>query len=194
MTNLLWLLVSVSVYSFIFWLVSKSKDFSFQKRVTHTFVITLLCIPFNLNGDIYTVFGSAKNEEGGVYSIFSLYQESNLDTVSILGSIYQKADGNAFIMLGISGYQEAGDDAIVVIGISGYQKAGNNAVLGVGVAGYQKAENKAGVFIGASGYQNAGNHTGALLGIYQTVEEKTKWFGIFSKLKADETISEEKQE
>lgn len=120
---------SVILYSFVWFLWDSAPPF-LGKWLKRTALIALLCLPININGNVFTVMGNATSEKS-VYALFS---------------IYQKAGQNAFTFFGLSGYQNAGQNAAIVVGLSGYQKAGNKARTIIGVALYQKVADKGRAF------------------------------------------------
>ena len=131
------------------------KDLNFKAFFGKIFILAILCAPFNVNGNVYTIAGNATGKN--VYSIFSVYQEADdtaLTVLSIAG--YQRAN-RAIVMAGVVGYQDADDTAAVLIGLADYQKANNDAAVVIGVAGYQDADDTAAVVIGLAGYQKAYN-------------------------------------
>jgi hypothetical protein len=84
--------------------------------------ITILTIPFNFNGHVITLFGngvgekgiysilslyqaSSTSSKGDAWSLFSLYQSSGNNCVSIFGSAIQKCK-YSINLFGISLYQE----------------------------------------------------------------------------------------
>ncbi|MEK7566699.1 MAG: hypothetical protein AAB527_01000 [Patescibacteria group bacterium] len=129
-------------------------------------IAALLSLPVNINGNIFTIFGSAEGRN--VYSLFSFYQKAEKDSFALFGAILQYAGKDAAVVLGLTGYQNAGRDAVVGIGLTGYQNAGNNAVVGAGLAGYQKGVSSAATYVG--------------LGIYQSVGDARRTLGAFSSL------------
>lgn len=122
MFNLTLFSVSVGFYNLIWFLITGKPDMGTGYLVT----LVLLCAPFNIGGNIFTILGSARNKDGDVYSLFSLYQKGK-DVGSVFGAFYQKAGNEAVVLFGLAGYQGAGNNVVVVIGLSGYQKAGEKA-------------------------------------------------------------------
>ena len=202
MANIWLFLGTVALYSGIYWCLQKPQ--SVKAALSQFGLLAALCLPVNVNGYVLTVIGNAQGEKG-VYSLCSLYQESqNGDTFSLVGLAgyqkaghhavtgiglagYQEAGNDAVTCFGLSGYQEAGNDAVTGVGLSGYQEAGNVAVTGAGLSGYQEAGNKANLGVGLSGYQKAGETALACLGLalFQKVKDKERTFGAFVSLKAD---------
>ena len=134
-------------------------------------LMALLCLPININGNVFTVLGNAVSEK----SVFSLC------------SLYQKAEKDAGTIIGLSGYQSAGQNAVTFIGLSGYQKAGQTALTGIGLSGYQSAGRDAMTGFGLSGYQSAGQNAVTYIGlaVYQKAGQKSRTFGAFTKLSAE---------
>ena len=119
MVNLWLFVLTFSTYSLVYWLLKRPQGFkSYVKRV---FLLVLLTMPFNINGNVFTVIGNAESEKD-VYSIFSLYQ---------------RAGDDALTFIGVSFYQRARNEAVAYIGAVGYQKAGRKTSLGVALAAYQ---------------------------------------------------------
>lgn len=178
MENIMIFAFTVIIY-FTAWFVFTARFFvninlnlmSWSKYAKVLALVTLLALPLNIDGNVFTIAGNATAEKS-VYSIFSLYQRAEYDAVTIIGLV---------------GYQEAGQDAGTVFGLAGYQKAKRDAVIGIGFAGYQKAERDAATVVGLSGYQQAKHKAELVLAIalYQRVGEKTRAFGAFSALTKD---------
>jgi len=99
----------------------------------------LLCLPWKINNDIFSLFGGW-NDEGSVYSLCPVFQEASKDTFGYLSISYQNAGRNALQVLGLA-WQEAGEDALHFLGLA-WQEARGNAVQATGLA-YQKAGGKA---------------------------------------------------
>lgn len=163
--------VSVAV-CFLLAAMCRAADGGKFSSLSFLLLMAFLFCPFNMNGNIYTVFGSAKSE-GNIYSVFSPYQ-SGKNTYALFGSLYQQAENDAAVIVGLAGYQQAGNDIIVVLGLAGYQQAGNKVIAFM--AGYQKSENIA----------------KAVMAGYQEVGAESRYFGLFSKLgKAPEPTKKE---
>lgn len=128
---------------------------SFAGNAKELVVVALLCLPLNINGNVFTILGNAKSSKD-IYSAFSLYQNAKIDAVSIFGTVFQKADRDAFVIIGIAGYQEAGHDAFLGGGLSGYQKGGNDVGAFFGISAFQKSSGDIVNLIGLVGYQEAG--------------------------------------
>ncbi len=154
MENLL-LFVSTTVVYFTVWLaLSHFKET--KKLAKDLAIIALLCLPLNINGNVFTVIGNASSSKS-VYSVFSLYQRADKDAGNLLGGLYQKAGHDAVVLFGFQGYQEAGNDSVLGFGLSGYQKAGNESGTLAGISGFQNAKKNTIVILGLAGYQKAGN-------------------------------------
>lgn len=166
MENIILFAVSVLLYSALwFWFSRPKFGAECAKRIT---LIAVLCIPFNINGNVITVIGNATAERS-IFSFFSLYQKAGNNAVTGVGlTAYQQAGRHAITVLGLAAYQQAGRDTVTAVGLVGYQRAGNDAAIGIGLAGYQRADNKAIVRAG--------------LVFYQKVYEKTRAFSVWSKL------------
>ena len=116
-------------------------------------LIAVLFLPLNINGNVFTVFGSGVSDKS-FYSVFSVYQEAEGDAVAVLGSLDQEAGRDAESFVGLVGYQKAGRNALLIIGISGYQKADNFTLNAFGVNVFQNGETNT-VVLGFSGYQKS---------------------------------------
>ena len=168
MINLLLFILSFSIYFVIYWLLRRPQGVKSYRNTILS--LAFLCMPFNINGNIFTVIGNAESEK----NIFSIL------------SFYQRAENSTFALFGVPIYQHAGNDAFTLIGVSIYQHAGNNAITFIGVSFYQHAENDAFIAIGVVGYQEAGRKTRLVvaLAVYQYVieTENTRAFAICSSL------------
>lgn len=185
MLNLIAFVASVTViFVMSGWVVYDDKPL-FKTRVRALLFGVVVFCPFNMNGNIYTVFGSAKSE-GNIYSVFSPYQ-SGKNTFALVGSFYQQAENDAIVFLGLAGYQKAGNDAAVFIGLAGRQQAGHDAMMMLGFAGIQQAGSSAIGGIGLAGYQKAVNVAGAIMAGYQEVGAESRYFGFFSQLGQEPT-------
>ncbi|MEK7646825.1 MAG: hypothetical protein AAB378_00420 [Patescibacteria group bacterium] len=181
MFNLIIFVVTVVVaYVVGEWIVYDDKSF-FKSGMWRLLFLALLYCPFNVDGNIITVFGNVKSE-GNIYSVFSPYQ-SGKNTYALFGALYQSAEEKAIVLVGLSGYQQA-KNTLTLCGLAGYQKAERNAEVVLGLSGYQKAGNNAVMFMGLSGYQKAGKLAATKFGLagYQEVGEESRYFGLFSEL------------
>lgn len=155
--------------------------------------LMLLCAPFNIDGNVWTVLGNAESE-GSIFSFFSLYQRAKQDAVTIFGLSYQKAGRSADTGIGAS-VQNAGEAAGIVIGVGVYQKSTKEAGVLLGVALLQDAGDEASMLIGVAFWQNAGQTAVAVLGLafYQSLTgvspegglydaPKSRTFGVYKKL------------
>ena len=186
MENLVLFGVSVVVYFCVVWfLFGKSTTVrGYMKRIG---LLALLCVPFNVGGNVFTVLGNAKSEKN-VYSLFSFLQEADQDAIAVLGLMpYQKAGREAGIVVGLAWHQEADRDAGVIAGLVGYQKAGRNAWIGAGLVGFQTAGQDALMHVGLAGYQRADRsaEAGAALVGYQKVCGKERAFAVWSSVTCD---------
>jgi len=139
MTNLALFLLTTVYYSclYILWCtVCKKPIGGLKKCAKKLALVALLCAPFNIGGNVFTVIGNAEGKS--VYSVFSLYQKAEVTAFAVVGW-YQESKLNAFAVTGIT-FQKAGGDAITGIGLALYQKTGYDAVTFVGISVYQKAD------------------------------------------------------
>lgn len=140
-----------------------------KRAFKHLGIFALLCLPFNINGNAFTVLGNVhstgvknaysvfsiyQNAENTAFSLVPIFQKAGHVAGSIFGPLYQKAGDAALTGLSISLYQEAGHDAVILGGVSAYQKA-NKAIVGAGISAYQKANQTAALIVGISGIQIA---------------------------------------
>jgi hypothetical protein len=102
MLNLMLFVVNFILLSLASWLFGIGSVL--EGNIIDIIYVVLLVTPFSIDGNIYTVFGSAKNNHAqkSIFSLMSLYQESELDVVSVFGSLYQKAGHSAGIVVGIA--------------------------------------------------------------------------------------------
>ncbi len=152
--------------------------------------VMILCAPFNVNGNIFTVLGNATSEKN-IYSVLSVYQNADGgNAFSALGFFtYQEAKEDSNVLLGITSCQKSGGESdllfglaicqksmesMVVFGAAGYQDSKQNSSVGIGIAGYQNAGKESTTLVGVSGYQKAGNASLVFLGVavYQKVENE----------------------
>ncbi len=168
-------------------LIDKSKSsMSLFKKVI---VVSLLSMPFSINGNIFTVLGNAKSEKG-IYSLSSFYQDANggpafaifalpgyqhskhlsLSFVSILN--YQKSGGELGSFFPIVSIQIAKDNANSFAGLLLAQVSDNGSSnLYIGVSCVQNSEVESFVGIGASFYQKARlSRLGFGVSLYQEAE------------------------
>ncbi|OGD25618.1 hypothetical protein A2819_02605 [Candidatus Azambacteria bacterium RIFCSPHIGHO2_01_FULL_40_24] len=153
MENILLFAFTVAIYSFVWFFFTD--PIGWKKQVKRMALVALLALPFNIDGNVFTIAGNATAEKS-VYSVLSLYQ---------------RAEQNAVTLFGLAGYQKAGQDVETGIGLAGYQQAGRNATTFVGLAGYQQAGRDAQAIIA--------------IALYQRVGEKTRAFGALSTLTRD---------
>ena len=173
MTNLLLFVLTVAAYLATSCMVDMLEHKNTTKHTVRTRLVWLafLCVPFNINGHVFTVLGNATSEKN-ILSICSLYQKAGRDTINIFG---------------LAGYQKAGRDTANIFGLVSYQKAGRETLLAIGIAGYQNAGQKATTVAGITGYQKAGQGAEIAIGVavYQKVKDKDRSFGAFSKLSSE---------
>lgn len=203
MTNLWLFLGTVVVYTAVVAVVDYYAGLSIKSTLKAAGLLSVLCLPVNINGNVFTVIGNAESEKS-VWSVCSLYQKAEENAVTVFGLAgYQQAEKDAVTFIGLAGYQLAREDTITVGGLAGYQQAGKIAGVGFGLAGYQQARISAMNFIGLAGYQQAGMDAWIFIGLvgyqhageevmtsigmagYQQVPGKTRLFGAFSKLTVD---------
>lgn len=166
--NIMLFIVTVAVYWTIWFFIDPIGDLAMR-----TWLLALLCAPFNIGGNIWTIAGNAESET----SVFAIV------------SFYQRAGDNATTMLGLTGYQNAGKTAFTVFGFVGYQSAGNYALIWIGIAAYQSACTEASIGLGLVWYQRAEKRaeTCKAIAIYQKVVScSERSFAIASVLKARE--------
>ncbi|MBI2057466.1 MAG: hypothetical protein HYT63_00560 [Candidatus Yanofskybacteria bacterium] len=147
-------------------------------------IIILLCLPVNINGNVFTIMGNAIAEKS-VYSVLSFYQKATDGVVFSffgLGNV-QFAKEDTFVFLGLPSYQKAGNAAFVFAGFPLYQEA-NEIFVAFGGAAIQKSKEFSAVFLGIVGYQNSGKkaETALAMALYQKVQDKDRSFAFFSTL------------
>ena len=157
MENIVLFIITVLTYSFLVYIVlnpysQHHRFFYFTEYLKVCALMAFLCLPLNVNEDIYTIAGNVVSKKS-IYSVASLYQS---------------ADKEAMNIIGILAYQNAGKDVVTLFGISLYQNAGRSAGTLMGISGYQKAEIRVITVIG--------------VGIYQSIPGKQRSFGAFSEL------------
>ncbi len=212
MKNIALFAVTVPGYFGLWWWLGGAPEevsgYAFQLGI-----LALLCAPWNINGNIWTVLGNAESEKS-IYSLCSLYQKAGKHAVTIIGvssqqhaernavmgigiSFLQNAGLHAVTFIGISLYQNAGQDAVTFVGLSLYQDAEQDAYTGIGLSLYQDAEQDAYMGIGISLYQNAVAKADVPCGValYQAIENEkgarvSRAFGVFSFLKFPEEPQE----
>lgn len=197
MENVVLFVVTVCTYLLawqVFRVYVESKPINLFRNALKTLaIVSVLSLPINIGGNIYTVAGNATGEN--VYSLLSFYQKAERDafsvvslgyqnagrsaisivslgtykkaltTVTVVGvDLYEKAGDMALMAFGAVAYQNAGSDAVNIIAVSLYQKSEGDAINCLGLAVYQKAQNDAGVLIGLAGVQNAGRNTDMIIG------------------------------
>ncbi|OGM99226.1 MAG: hypothetical protein A2915_02850 [Candidatus Yanofskybacteria bacterium RIFCSPLOWO2_01_FULL_41_34] len=146
-----------TILHFIIWLIFSMRGLHVKRKPKYAkefAIVALLCLPLNINGNVFTVLGNASSSNN-IYSIFSLYQKADQDAFSLLGGIYQEAGYDATTFLGFEVYQKAGHDNVLVIGLSGYQKAENKNLLGIGISVFQNSKKESGSIMGLIGYQKS---------------------------------------
>jgi hypothetical protein len=138
-------------------------------------LIFLISYPYEIKENVWSLFGGF-SEKGSVYSFFGVYQKAERDAFQIVGlCLYQKAGNDAFQGAGLCLYQKAERDAFQVVGLCLYQKAGSDAFQFIGLCLYQKAGSDAFQFIGLCLYQKAArvtNHTLSISVVRETQQEE----------------------
>ncbi len=71
----------------------------FKEESKSLAVIALLCLPLNINGNVFTVFGNASSSKN-IYSVFSIYEKAEVDAFSVFGGLQQKAGHDAAVIIG----------------------------------------------------------------------------------------------
>lgn len=129
MENILLFVATIFVYSSIWFLIDSARIGCWTILIKRIAIIALIALPFNIDGNVYTIAGNAITYEDGkgVFSIFSLYQ---------------RAEKDAVLLFGLGGYQRAKNEAITAFGFTSYQEAGLNAGIGIGLAFYQRVGEK----------------------------------------------------
>ena len=92
--------------------------------VRNVLIASVLLAPFNLDGNVISVFGSGVSQKE-FYSIASLYQRAGQNAVTGGFSLYQRAGQNAGTGV-FSLYQRADHDTVTGV-LSLYQRAGQSA-------------------------------------------------------------------
>lgn len=182
---------TIAVASLLAWNDMREIGGSFWEEMRRIFVdeykdvlralgmFTLLCLPLNINGNVFTVLGNVHSTGvKNAYSVFSLYQNAEYNAYSLFGALYQKADkGDAVTIVGLFPNQIAGNNAAVVIGVTPFQRADKNAGTGLGVSLYQKAGNNARVILGINGWQyGRSSYVDGGISVYQKSKEKSSLF------------------
>lgn len=145
-----------------------------KKSLAALGISTIMFMPFNIGGDIWTIAGNARTN-GSIYSVFSVYQDAKEDAFSLVNIGYQSAGKNTLHFIGMA-YQSAGKDTNQVIGLA-HQNAGNSAAQIIGIA-YQNVNNIA-VQITGIAYQNSGNDALQFVGIaYQNSYDAKHFVGV----------------
>jgi len=153
MDNIILWVSTVSVYHLLLLLLASIKPQWVHPLDSRTYVRTnlgwhlkrvglmaLLCLPLNINENVFTVFGNAKSSKN-IYS---------------LASFYQKAEGHAVNIFGVGGVQHAKDFAITGVGVVLCQESTNDeAILPVGICLAQNGHKIAGILFGGSGIQES---------------------------------------
>lgn len=185
----LWLwLCSIVLYWVVYEMLirgAKPFDWSMAKSLG---VIAFLTLPFNINGNVFTVFGNAVGEKD-VFSVASFYQKANGTTITLIAPLtYQDAGDAAVSGVGVPSFQK-GAKVGLIVGVAPYQHANRgNSIIFFGLAGQQVSLLQSGVVLGFAGDQRAGITAQTFIGLafHQQVGEKERWFATIMPLKADE--------
>src|SRR3989338_6682413 len=174
MTNLALWLVTVSAYFEVwYWL---NVPVGLQKSVWRISLLMLLCAPFNINDNVFTILGNAVSQKNS-YALFPLYQKAEQKADAPF-ALYQSAGQIA--VAGFALYQSAGQGANTIFAL--YQSAGQKADATFTL--YQSTEQKAYAIFAL--YQSAGQGADALFALYQSAGKKSgsrSFFRNKSKLK-----------
>lgn len=83
-------------------------------------LIALACIPFNTNGNVWTLFGNAVSDRN-IYSVWSLYQSAGEKALSLIGfTIFQKGnEAETFVGLVLAQWGEK--DVFIGLGLALFQ-------------------------------------------------------------------------
>ena len=145
MTNLVLFCVTFAVYFAVSCLLSRLVAGD-EKKQPFIFVATsyakiavcvaLLVAPFSIGGNVVTVFGNVESQKN-IISLGSLYQKAQGDAMALIFSGWQWAKRDAATGL-FTVAQVAGRDASAGLFYM-YQSAGRDATAGISFSGYQKA-------------------------------------------------------
>lgn len=129
-------------------------------------LVALLCLPLNINGNVFTVLGNVHSTGvKNAYSVFSLYLNAENNAYSLLGPMYQKTGRDAVAVIGFFNNQIAGRHALTLFGVVPYQKANDDAL--------SNEDGDAFILAGLNGLQNGKNSTlFAGVSIVQTAKEE----------------------
>lgn len=176
MVNLVIFLITVAslLFGWIIYRIYFFENTSGKKMGKVLAILIVLFVPFNLNGNVWTILGNGESEK----NMFSV------------ASFYQKANGHAISALGVLNYQEAEDMATTIVGVTGYQKA-RVSLLGFGIAGHQEGNASALTVLGIAVHQKAPMVVSLVgVGLYQEAGENSRTFGVFFPLEAGRNVEE----
>lgn len=191
MENIWLFLLTVFAYWMGWWAITSDYGWEFaESKLKALSIIAALAMPFNIDGNVFTVAGNAVAEDS-IYSVFSIYQKAEKGTAVVVFPTFsvQEApgpNGNAISLFGISAYQKAGNLALNGAGINLHQESEGAAGGVAGITVYQKADGEAINFFGITVYQEAEEKgyvaTMIGVGIFQKAGENTRAFGVFIPL------------
>ena len=160
MANLVLFVITTLTYWLAYWLYEnwftliENVSFFNKNNFKHLAITSLLCLPLNINGNVFTVLGNIHSTGvKNVFSVFSVYQNAE-ENVSSIASVVQISGNDSRSILGPF-YQDAGGNADAFLSVSLYQKAGRGSALTIfGVSVLQESTKKSAViFIGGSMFQ-----------------------------------------
>lgn len=210
MTNIVLFVLTTIFYRLVWFLCNWSDKYydddwnPFKRRGFKRLAITaLLCLPLNINGNVFTVLGNVHSTDGvkNITSVFSMYQnaennafalasivqKSGNDSFSFFGSLYQNAGREAMVLAGLSIFQKSIDSgAIILMGGVVQQEAKERAAIGVGIAGRQ-ISNKPHLYFGFAAYQygSSAAETRFAMALFQQAGQKNRSFAVWSRLEAE---------
>lgn len=120
--NILLFFASVIGYFFLWglWEIYRAykgyPEHTVKRNLLTLATIALLCIPFTINGNVYTVIGNARSENS-IYSVFSAYQDAKKNAFAVFGVGYIGGDKDAVEAIGIGRVFSKEGFAMQVIGI-----------------------------------------------------------------------------
>lgn len=101
--------------------------------------IFALSLPYKIKGNYYSFFGG-EVDSGSIYSLITIFQKSEENTISIFSAgIFQYAKIDAISYFGILLYQRSKKRSDFFAGIVFYQKARKNAEFFIGICLFQKS-------------------------------------------------------
>lgn len=189
MINILIFFLTLAVLFYAWYFYSKTK--SIKVIIIRFTLLAFLFAPFNINGNIYTVFGNGVSQKN-FNSIFSFYQKAEKNSFSVLSIGYQEAKEDAFAGFVIFNLQRSKKSKTILSLLSvqknietkessiniaeNYQDAGVEAFAGVGILNFQKSK-KATTVISLLSLQDSKYYSKAILGI--PAYQKSKKASVF---------------